>query len=107
MGGGSSSLVADWKAGQKVIRAIGENRVRCRIGDYAHLAPGCTLGGDVTLGEVAFLGIGARVIPGIRIGRWSVIGAGSVVTKDIPDNCTAVGVPAKVIKTRGEVWHLK
>jgi UDP-perosamine 4-acetyltransferase len=60
----------------------------------------------VVVGEGTFLGLGSGVIPGIRIGRWSVIGAGAVVTKDIPDNCTAVGVPAKVIKTRGEGWHL-
>lgn len=78
----------------------------CVIGDYAHLAPGCALGGNVMVGEGSFLGVGVRVIPGVRIGRWSVIGAGAVVTKDLPDNCTAVGVPAKIIKTREEGWHL-
>ena len=79
----------------------------CRIGDYAHVAPGCTLGGNVTVGEGSILGIGTRVIPGIQIGRWSVIGSGAVVTRDLPDNCTAVGVPARVIKTREEGWHLR
>ena len=78
----------------------------CVIGDFVHVAPGCTLGGNVVVGEGTFLGIGARVIPGIRIGRWSIIGAGAVVTKNLPDNCTAVGVPSKVIKTREEGWHL-
>lgn len=78
----------------------------CRIGDFVHVAPGCVLGGSVVVGEGAFLGIGVSVIPGIRIGRWSIVGAGSVVTKEIPDNCTAVGVPARVIKTREEGWHL-
>jgi sugar O-acyltransferase (sialic acid O-acetyltransferase NeuD family) len=78
----------------------------CAIGDFVHIAPGVHLGGGVIVGEGAFLGLGSSVIPGIRIGRWSVIGAGAVVTKDIPDNCTAVGVPAKVIKTREEGWHL-
>jgi sugar O-acyltransferase (sialic acid O-acetyltransferase NeuD family) len=78
----------------------------CAIGDNVHVGPGTHLGGGVVVGEGAFLGIGASVIPGIRIGRWSVIGAGAVVTKDLPDNCTAVGIPAKVIKTREEGWHL-
>ncbi len=79
----------------------------CRIGDYVHIAPGGRLGGGITVGEGSFLGIGASVIPGVRIGRWSIVGAGAVVTADLPDNCTAVGVPAKVIKTRQEGWHLK
>jgi len=78
----------------------------CNIGDFVHIAPGTHLGGGVTVGEGTFLGLGSSVIPGIRIGRWSIIGAGAVVTKDIPDNCTAVGVPARVIKTRKEGWHL-
>ena len=78
----------------------------CRIGDYVHIAPGCILGGSVTVGEGTFLGVGTNVIPGVRIGRWSIVGAGAVVTKDLPDNCTAVGVPSKVIKTREEGWHL-
>ena len=78
----------------------------CSIGDFVHIGPGAHLGGGVAVGEGTFLGLGSSVIPGIRIGRWSVIGAGAVVTKDIPDNCTAVGVPAKVIKTREEGWHL-
>lgn len=79
----------------------------CRIGDFVHVAPGSVLGGSVTVGEGAFLGIGVKVLPGIRIGRWSIVGAGAVVTKDIPDNCTAVGVPARVIGTREDGWHLK
>lgn len=78
----------------------------CAIGDFVHIGPGVHLGGGVVVEEGVFIGIGSSVIPGIRIGRWSVIGAGAVVTKDIPDNCTAVGVPAKVIKTREEGWHL-
>ena len=78
----------------------------CRIGDYAHIAPGCHLGGGIIVGEGTFLGVGTSVVPGVCIGRWSVVGAGAVVTKDLPDNCTAVGVPARVIKTREEGWHL-
>lgn len=72
-----------------------------RIGDHVHIAPGVHLGGNVTIGEGTLVGIGAIVLPGRTIGVWSVIGAGSVVTKDIPDHVTAVGVPARVIRRHG------
>ncbi|MSN98920.1 acetyltransferase [Bacillus paralicheniformis] len=69
-----------------------------RIGDYVHLSPGTVLTGGVTVMEGAHLGAGTAVIPGKTIGRWSVTGAGSSVIHDIPDDCTAVGVPARKIK---------
>lgn len=69
-----------------------------QIGRHAHLAPGVHLGGRVTVGQGALLGVGAAVIPGQRIGDWSVIGASSCVISTIPGGVTAVGVPAKVIK---------
>jgi len=69
-----------------------------RIGNHAHIAPGVHLGGNVTIGEGTLVGIGAVVIPQCTIGAWSVIGAGSAVTKNIPAHSTAVGVPARVIK---------
>jgi acetyltransferase EpsM len=70
----------------------------CTIKDYVHICPNATLAGNVTIGEGAQIGVGAKVIQGVKIGKWSIIGAGAVVTKDIPDNCTAVGIPAKPIK---------
>ena len=51
--------------------------------------------------EGAWLGSGVRVLDGVTIGRGSVIGAGAVVTKDIPSFSIAAGVPAKVIRKRG------
>jgi len=68
------------------------------IGNHAHIAPGVHLGGDVTIGEGTLVGIGATVIPQRTVGEWSVIGAGSVVTKDIPACAMAAGVPARVIR---------
>ena len=44
------------------------------------------------------IGSGANILPGVSIGDNSIIGAGSVVIKDIPANSVAVGIPAKVIK---------
>ena len=53
---------------------------------------------DTYIGNNSIIGINSVVLPGIRIGNHVVIGAGSIVTKDIPDNCIAAGNPAKVIK---------
>lgn len=71
------------------------------IEDFVHIAPGVHTGGNVKVEEGAFIGIGASIIPGIKIGKWSIVGAGSVVTKDVPDYATAVGNPARVIKIEG------
>lgn len=72
----------------------------CLISDYVHLAPGVRLAGGVEVGRGAFLGIGSVVIPNLHVGAWSVVGAGGVVTEDLPDNVTAIGVPARPIKRR-------
>lgn len=52
-----------------------------------------------------WIGGGAIICPGVKIGRNTVIGAGSVVVKDIPANCVAVGNPCKVIKHLEEEEH--
>ncbi len=52
----------------------------------------------ITVGNNVWIGGGVRVVPGISIGDNSVIGAGSVVVKDIPANCVAAGNPCRVIR---------
>lgn len=52
----------------------------------------------VEIGDYAWIGAGATVLPGVRVGRHAVVGAASVITKDVPDYAVAVGNPAKVIK---------
>lgn len=52
----------------------------------------------VVIGEMVWIGEGTIVMPGISIGNGCVIGAHSIINKNIPDNCIAVGAPAKVIK---------
>ncbi len=68
------------------------------IGDYSTLYWNVTLSGNVKVNEGCEIGSKAVVIPKRTVGKWSIIGAGAVVVKDIPDNCTAVGIPAKPIK---------
>lgn len=70
----------------------------CVLSDFVHLAPHTSIGGGTKIGACTQIGIGATVIQNITIGANVIIGAGAVVITDIPDNCTAVGVPAKPIK---------
>ena len=80
------------------------------IGDDCTIYQGVTLGGtgkDVgkrhpTLGNHVMVGSGAKVLGPITIGNNVRIAAGAVVLTDIPDNCTAVGIPARVVRRDGE-----
>lgn len=74
--------------------------------DFVTVSPGVHISGNVTLERGCFIGTGASLIEGKTTGEWSVVGAGSVVVKDIPPNATAVGIPAKEVKTRSPGWHL-
>ena len=58
--------------------------------------------GRITIEDDAWIATGAIILPGITIGKMSVVGAGSVVTKDVPPFTVVGGVPAKVIKKIGE-----
>ncbi|RYE53438.1 MAG: acetyltransferase [Sphingobacteriales bacterium] len=71
----------------------------CSLEDFVHIAPGAILCGDVYVGEGTLLGARAVVIPGIRIGKWCTIGAGSVIIKDIPDFTKVAGNPARIIRS--------
>ena len=77
------------------------------IHDFVHIAPGCSICGRVTIGMGSFVGTGARIINGVKIGKNVMIGAGAAVINDIPDNFTAVGVPAKIIKENNEKVNFK
>lgn len=66
----------------------------CVLGDGAHLAPGVHLAGSVRIGARTMLGVGTVVIPNRLIGDDCLIGAGSVVVRDIPSRTVAFGAPA-------------
>jgi acetyltransferase EpsM len=68
-----------------------------KVGNFVHVSPNATLTGNVKIEDGVHVGAGTTIIPGIHVGNWSIIGAGATVINNIPANCTAVGVPAKVI----------
>ena len=68
------------------------------IDDFVELCPDVNVSGNCTIGAFTFIGTNSTILPNIKIGKNVVVGAGSVVTKDISDNAVAVGIPAKVIK---------
>lgn len=78
---------------------------RCIVGDNVEIGTGVTLGGTSKkkevpiIGENTMLSTGSKIIGSVKIGKNCVIGANAVVVNDIPDNCVAVGIPAKIIKT--------
>lgn len=70
--------------------------------DVPIIAQGKSSKGGVVIEDNVWLGAGVTILNGVEIGRDSIIGAGSVVTKNIPEHSIAVGVPAKVIRKRNE-----
>lgn len=59
----------------------------------------------IKVGNNVYIGSGVQILPGVTIGNNCVIGASAVVTRDIPDNSVAVGIPARVIRTIDEYYH--
>lgn len=66
--------------------------------DYVTLYPSVNVSGITHLGKCCELGTGCQIIQTKKVGEYSIVGAGAVIVKDIPANCTAVGSPAKPIK---------
>ena len=52
----------------------------------------------VRICEGAFVGLGAMIMPGVTVGKHAIVGAGAIVTKDVPDYATVVGAPARIVK---------
>jgi acetyltransferase EpsM len=71
-----------------------------KIEDFVNIAPGVNLAGYVTLKRGATIFTGANIIPSVTIGAYSVVGAGSTVLDDLPENCVAFGSPAKITRRK-------
>jgi sugar O-acyltransferase (sialic acid O-acetyltransferase NeuD family) len=69
-----------------------------KIGDFSSFMPSVNISGEVNIGNNVYVGTGAKIINQLKIGKNTTVGAGAVVAKSLPENCTAVGIPAKPIK---------
>ena len=67
------------------------------IGENVYIAPGVNLNGSVTIGDDTFIGTGSVVLPELRVGDSCVIGAAACVNRNVPDNTTVAGVPARAV----------
>lgn len=72
-----------------------------RIGSFTLFGP-AEFGKPVEIGSDVWVGGAAIILPGVRIGSRAVIGAGSVVTRDVPENVFAAGNPCRIIRDIGE-----
>jgi acetyltransferase-like isoleucine patch superfamily enzyme len=68
------------------------------IEDFSFIGPNATIGSGTILKEGCFIGTGATILRTKTVGKESVVGAGAVVVKNVPDGITVVGVPARKIK---------
>ena len=95
-----------------------------RVGAYTMIAPGCVLADSdfhapwpperrhidpgyerdagIEIGDHVWIGMHCCILKGVRIGRGSIVAAGSVVVRDVPENCLAAGVPARVVRELGK-----
>ena len=71
----------------------------CVLEDGVEITPGATLCGNVYVETNGWVCAGVTVLPRIRIGHDAIVGAGSVVTKDVPNNTMVYGIPAKIIRS--------
>ena len=91
-----SYLSTNCKVGKCVKMNVGSTIMHDgNIGDYCTIAPRATLLGRVKLEEKVFVGGNATILPDVTVGSNSIIGAGAVVTKNVPQNTVARGVPAR------------
>ncbi|MEM7166190.1 MAG: acetyltransferase [Planctomycetota bacterium] len=73
------------------------------LGDFVHIAPGAHLSGNVAVGSDSWIGVGAIVKEGIQIAPRVLVGAGSVVVEDLPENIVAYGNPCRIVRSRDSV----
>lgn len=72
---------------------------------FRQYVPDLEITKPITVGDDVYFGNNVLIMPGVKIGSKVVVGAGAIITKDVPDNSVVVGVPAKVIKTADEYFE--
>jgi sugar O-acyltransferase (sialic acid O-acetyltransferase NeuD family) len=68
------------------------------IGEFVEMSPGTHISGNCKIGDYCIFGTNSTLLPKVSIGNNVIIGAGAVITKDVPDNSLVVGTPGKIIK---------
>lgn len=71
-----------------------------KIGDFCEISPAANLLGHVTIGDLTEIGTAATILPKVQVGSGCKIGAGAIVTKNVHDNQTVAGIPARPIQVR-------
>lgn len=72
----------------------------CVVESHVHLCPGVRVGGGVQVGEGSFVGAGSLVKQNLRIGRWAVVGMGSLVIRSVDMHSVVAGAPAKTLEKK-------
>lgn len=70
----------------------------CKIEDFVNISPKVSMAGHTKIGTKAFLGIGSTIIDKIEVGKESIVGAGAVVIRNVPERAIVAGVPAEIKK---------
>lgn len=72
---------------------------------YRHIIPDLEITAPITIGNNVYIGVRSIIMPGVKVGDNCIIAAGSIVTKEVPNNSVVGGIPAKFIKTTNEYFE--
>lgn len=68
------------------------------VGDFTSIMPSVNISGEVSIGERCLIGVQSAILQGLSVGGGTTVGIGSVVLQNVPENCTVMGYPARVVK---------
>ena len=90
-------LVHDWLGTELILNQAKDNS---QFPNFSSIAPGVTVGGGVSINTCSAISLGVNILESLKVGKYSVIGAGSLVNKNIKDYKIAYGLPAREIRNR-------